>query len=153
MKLSPSVVRESRRIALGVGVMCAVMLLVFLVIGKMTWPVIAGAATGYALAVGNFFVMALNVQKLLDSVTSGDEGAEKTIKAKMRLSYNYRMLFVVAALLVAIFVFNVNWITALMPLLFPQIVIKAYQIVTARRGSSAGPDSGNSTETDKGSEA
>ena len=39
MKPQKAVVQESRRIAIGVAILCAAMLVVFLLLGKMTWLV------------------------------------------------------------------------------------------------------------------
>ena len=142
MKLSEPVRRETRRIAIGTGILCCVMLAVFLIIGKMSWPVALGAVVGYVLAVGNFFIMAMDVQRVVDSA-SGSPDDEKRAKARMRLSYNKRMLGIVAILLLTILLAKVSWITAIMPLIFPQLVIKGGQILSSIR----------KTPTDKGSEA
>ena len=95
MKPQKAVIQETRRIAVGTAILCAAMLLVFLVIGKMTGLVALGALIGYALAVGNFFVMVMDVQRLTEGIDPSAENAVKTAKAKMRLSYNRRMLAMV----------------------------------------------------------
>ena len=133
MKPQKAVVQETRRIAVGTAILCAAMLLVFLVIGRMTWLVALGALIGYALAVGNFFIMAMDVQRLTDTLDPNDESAVKTAKAKMRLSYNRRMIAMVLILGAAIYFLNVNWIAAAMPLIFPPTVIKAWQLIQNRK--------------------
>ena len=133
MKLSESVVTESRHIAVGVGILCAAMLAVFLILGKMTWDVALGAVIGYALAVGNFFLMAVDVQRTLDSVSPNEEGAAKLARAKMRFSYNRRMAVILVALIVSIFVIKVSWISVMVPLICPRIVIKATQFIKRRK--------------------
>jgi len=139
MKPQKAVVQETRRIAVGTAILCAVMLLVFLVIGRMTWPVALGALIGYGLAVGNFFVMAMDVQRLMENIDPNEESAVKTAKAKMRLSYNRRMIVMILLLAAAILWLKVRWITAMLPLAFPRVVIKAWQLVQNRKtkGSEA----------------
>ena len=133
MKPQKAVIQETRRIAIGTAILCAAMLLVFLVIGKMTGLVALGALIGYVLAVGNFFVMAMDVQRLTEGIDPSAENAVKTAKAKMRLSYNRRMLAMVVLLGLAIYFLNVNWIAAVMPLIFPPTVIKAWQLIQNRK--------------------
>ena len=133
MKPQSAAFQETRHIAIGTALLCAAMLLVFLVIGRMTWQVALGALIGYILAVGNFFVMALDVQRLMDGIDPGEDGAVKRAKAKMRLSYNRRMLALVLLLAAAILWLGVNWITAVAPLLFPPLIIKARQLIQNRK--------------------
>ena len=136
-KPQKAVIQETRRIAVGTAILCAALLLVFLAIGKMSGLVALGALIGYALAVGNFFIMAMDVQRLTDSLDPNDENAARTAKAKMRLSYNRRMLAMVLILGAAIYFLNVNWITAAMPLVFPSVVIKAWQLIQNRKSKGS----------------
>ncbi len=133
MKPQKAVVQETRRIAAGTAILCAVMLAVFLVLGRMGWPVALGALIGYALAVGNFFLMAMGVQRVVDGVAPDDPSAVKAAKAKMRASYNVRMIAMVLILGAAIGWLGVNWISAIMPVLFPPLVIKARQLIENRK--------------------
>ena len=89
MKPQQAVVQETKHIALGTAVLCAIMLLIFLVLGKFHWTVLTGALLGFTVAVGNFFVLGLSVQK----------AAAKPDKAKqiMQLSYSMRMLVMALA--------------------------------------------------------
>ena len=137
MKPQKAVVQETRRIAIGTAILVALMLRAFLAAGKMNGLVLLGALIGYALAVGNFFVMAMDVQRLTDSIDAADESAVKTAKAKMRLSYNRRMLAMVLLLGASIYFLNVNWIAAAAPLVFPPIVIKAWQFIKNRKSKGS----------------
>ena len=137
MKPQKAVVQETRRIAIGTAILTAVMLAVFLAVGKMSGLVLLGALIGYVLAVGNFFIMAMDVQRLTDALDPNDEGAVKTAKAKMRLSYNRRMLAMVLLLGASIYFLNVNWIAAAAPLVFPSIVIKGWQIIMNRKSEGS----------------
>ena len=62
--------------------MTAVMLLVFLLLGRLTLPVVLGALLGACFAVLNFFLLGLTVQGAL---RTGDESRSKM---KMQLSYS-----------------------------------------------------------------
>ena len=137
LKLQMAVVQETRRIAVGTAILCAVMLLVFLLIGRMTWQVALGALVGYAAAVGNFFVMALDVQRLMDGIDPNEDGAVKRAKATMRLSYNRRMIVMVLLLGAAIYFLQASWITTLLPLTFPRIVIKTWQFIQNRKSKGS----------------
>ena len=137
MKPENAAFQETRRIAIGTAILCAAMLIVFLVIGQMNWQTALGGLIGWALAVGNFFVMALDVQRLMDAIDPQDEGAVKRAKAKMRLSYNRRMIALVLLLAGAIMGLGVNWIAAILPLLFPPLIIKARQLFQNRKAKGS----------------
>ena len=68
MKIQPAVKRETKKIALGTGILTVLMVAVFLILRRFDWTVITGALLGYAAAVGNFFLMALTVQKAADEM-------------------------------------------------------------------------------------
>lgn len=153
MKVQPAVAAETKKMALGVGVMTALMVAVFLILGKFDYTVLLGAVLGAGAAVGNFFLMALTVQKVTDDMPvlppreapekdENGEEAEETEETeeteekeqplsdearqagkKMQLSYTLRMFLIagIAALAITVPVFN-PW-AALIPLLFPRIVI------------------------------
>ena len=137
MKPQKAVVQETRRIAIGTAVLCAAMLVVFLLLGKMTWPVALGALIGYAVAVGNFFAMAMDVQRVTENFDPNDEADLKRAKAKMRMSYNRRMLVMVLALGASIWFLKVNWIAVMLPQLFPRFVIQAWQLIQNRKAKGS----------------
>ena len=68
MKVQPAVRQETKKIALGTAVLTVLMVAVFLILRRFDWTVITGALLGYAAAVGNFFLMALTVQKAADDM-------------------------------------------------------------------------------------
>ena len=141
MKVQPAVQAETRKMALGVGVLTVLMIAVFLIIRQFDYTVLLGAVLGCAAAVGNFFLMALTVQRVTDGMPvlpkRGEEAEEaedeekeqpisdeaKQAGKKMQLSFLLRMLMLggVAALAITAPVFH-PW-AALLPLLFPRIVI------------------------------
>ena len=140
MKLQPAVQAETKKMALGVGVLTALMIAVFLVARQFDLSVLLGAVLGALAAAVNVFLMALTVQKVTDGMPSlpkrekeepGDEEnkeppiSEEAARAgkKMQLSFLLRLLMMgaVAVLAVKSPLFH-PW-AALLPMLFPRIVI------------------------------
>ncbi|MBR6568933.1 MAG: hypothetical protein IKK75_00615 [Clostridia bacterium] len=141
MKIQPAIKQETLRMAAGVAILTVMMVGVFLIIGMFDMTVLWGALLGAAFAVLNFFLMAMGVQKaaaLMNGVqlppeeepAEGEEAAEKPLspqaikaKQKMQLSYTGRMLLTAAMAIVALAVPCFHPVAALIPLLFPRIVI------------------------------
>ena len=141
MKVQPAVQAETKKMALGVGVLTVLMIAVFLVIRQFDYTVLLGAILGCAAAVGNFFLMALTVQKVtgdMPVLPKQEEEAEETEEEekeqplsdeakqagkKMQLSFLLRLLMLggVAALAVTAPIFH-PW-ASLLPMLFPRVVI------------------------------
>ena len=147
MKMEPAVKKETLRMTVGVTMLTALMLAVFLIIGMFDMTVLWGGLLGAAFAVLNFFLMALGVQKaaaLMNGVqlppeeepAEGEEAAEKPLspqaikaKQKIQLSYTGRMLMTVVFAIVALLVPGIHPVAALLPLLFPRIVITIQGLV------------------------
>ena len=141
MKVQPAVQAETKKMALGVGVLTVLMIAVFLVIRQFDYTVVLGALLGFAAAVGNFFLMALTVQKVTGNMPVLPKNEEETEETEdeekeqplsdearqagkqMQLSFLLRMLMLggVAALAVTAPIFH-PW-AALLPMLFPRVVI------------------------------
>ena len=139
MKVQPAVVAETKKMALGVGVLTALMIAVFLIARQFDLSVLLGALLGALAAVVNFFLMALTVQKVTDGMPAlpkqEEEPEEEENEAqpiseeaaragkKMQLSFLLRLLMMgaVAVLAVKSPLFH-PW-AALLPMLFPRIVI------------------------------
>ena len=141
MKVQPAVQAETKKMALGVGVLTVLMIAVFLVIRQFDYTVLLGAILGCAAAVGNFFLMALTVQKVTGNMPVLPKREEETKETeeeekeqplsdeamqagkKMQLSFLLRLLMLggVAALAVTSPIFH-PW-ASLLPMLFPRVVI------------------------------
>ncbi|MGN1013786.1 MAG: ATP synthase subunit I [Butyricicoccus sp.] len=117
IKIEQAVKDETRHIGIGVGAMCAVMLVVFAVIGRFDYTVLLGAVLGGGFAVLNFFLMALAVQR---SVSQRDPATAKKITQS---SYTKRLLLLAAVLVVGIKVPYFHWVATILPLFFPRITI------------------------------
>ena len=123
------------------SVLSLLMIAVFLILRKFDFSVLLGAVIGSLTAIGNFFLMALSVQKAADSIPPSpreeteEEDAEdgdaekplseeaKNAKKRMQLSYTLRMLMIAAVAIISVSLPFINSWAALIPMLFPRIVI------------------------------
>ncbi|MGO5113897.1 ATP synthase subunit I [Candidatus Avoscillospira sp. LCP25S3_F1] len=130
MHLQPATRREIKRISTGVLLGSALMVAVFAVLGRFSWPVLWGALLGDTVAIGNFVFLGISVQK----AAAAEELRGRQI---MQFTYSLRMLIVVAALALSMAVEVFYWLTVLIPLLLPRITILVLQITGAYK-----PDKG-----------
>ena len=127
MKLQPASKKEVSRMAAGCGV-CAVLEIAAFVllhvcgIGSFSYQIITGTLGGTLVAIVNYAMMCLMIQ---NAVGIQDQ---KLLKAKVRGSYNLRILFQAAWVATAFFIPFINVIAAAIPLLFPTAVIYYLQI-------------------------
>ena len=113
-KVDPTVMKETRFIALIVLILSALMQAVFLVIGKWDYTVLLGNLYGAAVAVGNFFLMGLTVQHCL---TLEPDDAKK----KMKLSQQGRLLMLLVLCMIGAALPCFNTVALLVPQFFPRI--------------------------------
>lgn len=152
MKLQPASQKELRHIAVGTLLCAAVMVGVFALLDRagifpFTLSVIWAALGGSAVAILNFALLCLTVQKVAEM---GDNG--KNARAAMQSSYNARMmlqgLWCVLALVLPCF----QPVAGILPLLFPRAAIFLMQR-TGRTGSGPAPaQPGQSPEQSPGQE-
>ena len=122
MKLQSASQREVKRIACGTAVggvlLVAVMYALSMVgVGTFDYRVIIGVIGGCIIAVLNFFLMCLTIQRAVSM------SEQKSMKAFIQGSYNGR-LFLQAAWIVAAYLMPwVNVFAAAIPLLFPNLMI------------------------------
>ena len=120
--------RETKHIALGTLILALVMLAVFALTGNFSLAVLLGALYGSAVAVGNFFLLGLTVQRVAESAGGEDPDQVKLAKLRMRKSYTLRLLLEAGLLILAIAVLKLNWIACFLPLIFPRITIMAMDV-------------------------
>ncbi|MGN1370300.1 MAG: hypothetical protein ACI4WX_15630 [Aristaeellaceae bacterium] len=113
-KIDPTVVKETRFIALVVLILSLLMQAVFLVIGQWDYTVLLGNLYGMAAAVGNFFLMGLTVQHCLTL-----EPADA--KKKMQFSQQMRLLMLLVLCMIGAALSCFNTIALLLPQFFPRI--------------------------------
>lgn len=152
MKVDPVVKKETGVIALGVGMLCLLMLAVYSFLKKLVLDVLLGTALGFIAAVINFFLMAFSVQKSAekmndaqindDETPSNEEGEEiekplsseaKLAKKFMQASYTSRMLLMGLVAIMAVTLPFIDAVPCLIAMLFPRIVIFVTQIIRSKR--------------------
>lgn len=122
MKLQDASKKEIKRIAKGTAV-CDLLLIAGLFIlslggiGKFDYKVFTGVLGGSVVAVLNFTVMCLTIQKAVDIAE------QKQMKSFIQGSYNGRLLLQAGWVVAAFLIPHVNVIAAAIPLLFPNLVI------------------------------
>ncbi|MBR5280432.1 MAG: hypothetical protein IKU26_05655 [Clostridia bacterium] len=115
-KVDPTVKAETVYIGSWVVILSVVLQAVFLILGKWDYTVLLGNLLSGALAIGNFLLLGLTVQRAV-------EKEEADAKTFMKLSLTLRniMLFVVVVIGIVLPWFN-TW-TVLIPVFFPRIAM------------------------------
>ncbi len=135
MKLQSAVKKETGIVAASTAAGILIMIVVFFVLHMVIpdWvpfdiKVILGAIGGFVFAVGNFFWMAVSVQKVA-SITD-DAKARST----MGVSYRYRTLLQFLWIILAIVIPFINPVSGIIPLFIPSLMIKLRGIISAGKG-------------------
>lgn len=132
VKPQQAVRKETRKVALGTLILTAAMLGVFALLGHFNLRVALGGLYGWLLAVGNFFLLGLTVQRIAETQDAASQEQVNLAKLKMRRSYMLRMLGGAALLVLGLTVLHLNWIACFLPLTFPQLVILAANLWSKR---------------------
>ena len=114
------VIKETAIVAIGQAVCVGMMVGIFALLGKFDTSVWLGGIAGGALAVANFFFMAISASVASEKAVNQDvKGGQLT----MRLSYMVRLavIFIILFALVKSGVCNV--LTAVLPLVFTRPVL------------------------------
>ncbi len=117
------VIRATLWLSIGMVICLAVMLGVYWLIGKLALLILISGAVGTAVAIGNFFFMAVG----LSSIPEGTDAMQ--IKLRAQGSFMIRALAVLAILVVAIKVFGCDAIATLIPLLFTRPIFMVEQFI------------------------
>lgn len=133
-EVQPAVKKETKNVIIYTAMGIAVMWVAFGVLhGFMPekvpfdYKVILGGIGGGLVAVANFFLMGLTVQKVASST---DEDAARM---KMKASYSQRMLLQMIWVVIAIAVPVFQFVAGILPLLFPSLGIKINSIILKRQ--------------------
>ena len=121
-KPQQSIVKETKRIAVGTVIMLVVMLAVYAVLGKFTVGVLLGGLLGSAYAIFNFSMLGMTLQKAA-SMTD-----QQMAHMKVRSSYSTRMIGMLILAVVAFALPFVEGIPCLIALLFPRATIFVLQV-------------------------
>jgi len=122
MKLQSASQREVKRIACGTAVCSVVLIAVMFVlslvgVGTFDYRVFTGAIGGCIVAVTNFALMCITIQRAVGI------GEQKAMKAFIQGSYNGRLLLQAGWIVAAYLMPWVNVFAAAIPLLFPNLMI------------------------------
>lgn len=128
VKIDKVVIKETKYIATFVVILSVLMQAVFLIIGKWHYSVLLGNLWGAAIAVLNFFVMGLYVQK---AVSQEEKEARQTVRASQSL----RMfgIFVLAIVGLIIFKQTLARVAIVVPLIFPRIAIMIRPLINKNK--------------------
>lgn len=122
MNLQPASRREIKRITIGTAAFAAIQLGIFFLLsllgtGSFDYRVILGTLGGSIIAVINFTIMCLTIQRAVNIAE------KKAMKAFIQGSYNGRLLLQAGWIVAAFLIPHVNVIAAALPLLFPNLTI------------------------------
>jgi len=154
MKLQSASAREVKRIACGTAVGSVVLVVFMFVLSKLgygtfDYRVITGAFGGCAVAVINFALMCMTIQRAVCI------GEQKAMKAYIQGSYNGRLLLQAGWIVAAYMMPWVNLFAAAVPLLFPNLTIFILQargkLVTPSERKRTADDDMEDLEEHKGS--
>ena len=125
MKIQPAVKKETKRVVGMTGIGLILMWILFAVLHftmpdkvPLDYTVFLGGIGGGAVAVLNFFLMGLAVQK---AASASDEG---TARMKLKASYSQRFLMQILWVILAIVAPCFHFVAGIAPLLFPGTGIK-----------------------------
>ena len=130
--MDPAVKKETGYIAVWVVLLSLVMEAVFLLIREWDVSVLFGNLGGAAVAVGNFFLMALVAVRAMNRAL--EKGKPEEAASRVKATATYRLLGCVGLCVILIAVFKTNVYATMIPLLFPRIGIAFRPLVDRKRG-------------------
>ena len=119
--MDPAVKKETGYIAVWVILLSLVMEAVFLIIGKWDLSVLFGNIGGAAIAIGNFFLLALIATRSMEKALAKGKPEEAALRVKTLARFRLLGCALLCVLLIA--VFKTNLYATVIPLLFPRIGI------------------------------
>ena len=147
IKVQPAVREETTKIAIGTLILSAVMVLVFVLLGRFDMTVLWGALLGSAAAIGNFFLLGLSVQMAAEKMNGVqlpsykeaeaelEEGEElpapdapelQQAKRSMQASYTGRLFLLAVVGILGLTLPCFHAVATVVPFLFPRIIIFLY---------------------------
>lgn len=128
--VQPAIKEETKKLAISVSVGVVLMILAFFILNRFMpekvpfdYTVVLAGVIGGFIAVLNFFLMGLTVQK----VVATEE--ENSAKAQMKASYTQRMLMQMLWVVLAIVLPIFQMVAGILPLFFPGIWFKIMGIM------------------------
>jgi hypothetical protein len=130
--MDPAVKKETGYIAVWVILLSLVMEAVFLIIGKWDLSVLFGNIGGAAIAIGNFFLLALIATRSMEKALAKGKPEEAALRVKTLARFRLLGCALLCALLIG--VFKTNIYATVIPLLFPRIGIAFRPMIDRKRG-------------------
>ena len=109
--------KEAGYIAAGTVVLSTVVQIVWAMFFNYDTSVFLGGHWGGAVAIVNFILMGIAVQKM------ANETDQMSAKRRMQASYQFRMMLIIFTTVLAVIIPGVNWIMAAISLFFPRLTI------------------------------
>ena len=119
--MDPAVKKETGYIAVWVVLLSLIMEAVFLLLRKWDLSVLFGNLGGAAIAVGNFFLLALIATRTMEKALA--KGKPEEAAARVKSLATVRLLGCALLCVLLIAVFKTNLYATVIPLLFPRIGI------------------------------
>ena len=154
MKLQSASLREVKRIACGTAIGSVILVAAMFVLGLMgvgtfDYRVVTGTAGGCSIAVLNFALMCMTIQRAVNI------GEQKAMRTFIQGSYNGRLLLQAGWIVAAYMMPWTNVFAAAIPLLFPNLMIFFLQargkLVTPSDRKNPPPEEMEELEDHKGS--
>lgn len=121
-KLDPVVRKESGFIALSSLICAALVQAAFLLFEKWDFSVALGGIIGWVLSAGNFFLMSVGVQSAVECAD------ENQAQLKMRTSYTWRMVVILAVMVISFVVDAIHWVPVVASIFYPRVIITIRQL-------------------------
>jgi len=115
--MDPVVKKESLYVAAGTAALSVIVQLVWALFFDYGLPVFLGGLWGGACAVLNFVLLGRAVSK------AASDGDELLARRRLHASYSLRMLIIALMVVVAVTVPAINWVMAVISLVFPRLTI------------------------------
>ena len=125
MKIQKSIKTETLRLAAGLLAADVLVCVVFLLCHAFDYTVVLGALFGSAVAVGNFFLLGVTMQRAADR----DSGQKKAVQ----LSYTLRMLMIAAAIVLGYLIPFFQLYAVLAPIVLATPVLLIMQAIAKKR--------------------
>ncbi len=126
IKPNATVKNETRYIALFCVILSIIMQIVFIILGKWTYKVILGNILSLIVAILNFFVMGLTVQRAVCL-------EETDARRLMRSSQNFRNAGIFIAVVIGVVAPCFNTAAVIVPVFFPRIAVSFRPLIKDKK--------------------
>ncbi|MFQ7292763.1 MAG: ATP synthase subunit I [Monoglobales bacterium] len=127
--LSRETLKSIAIISIGSLLLTAIMLIIFAISRNFNSKVILGGIAGTFYSILNFILLAITVEKML----SKEEKAKANLTAE--LSYVARFFLTAVFVIWSIKAEYINYLAAIIPIIFPQLIIRIYGFTSIRKRS------------------